>query len=201
MSEQAEKQPFWEIANLPAPGIRLSLEDYLALPETMIPMELIDGVVVYPHWNEENMSPIPRPTHQLIVLETAILLHRLIPNGQVVIAPMDVVIGEKTVQPDVFWVSADGDCKVTDTHFTGAPDLVVEVLSPGNVAHDRVTKFNLYEAEGVREYWIVDPDEDYVEAFSREVGRFKRLGAYRPDQTFDSPVLDKAIPVKAIFDI
>lgn len=56
MTEQAEKQPFWEALGLPAPGTQMSAPAYLALPETSIPMELIKGVVIYPHWNEEAMS-------------------------------------------------------------------------------------------------------------------------------------------------
>lgn len=54
----------------------------------------------------------------------------------------------------------------------GAPDLIAEVLSPSNRRHDRFTKFNLYQRAGVREYWIVDPDDKSVQVFLLEEGRY-----------------------------
>ncbi len=191
--------PFWEALSLPAPGTAMTTTEYHALPETMIPMEYIDGRVVYPHWSEKSMSPTPRARHQYIVTDVSYLLRDLIPNGRVVVAPMDVRMGGKTVQPDVFWVAAGGACVDKDTYLEGPPGLTVEVLSPGNTSHDRITKFNLYEQQGVREYWIIDPDEDIIEVYTQDDSTFKRVGAYQPGNTFQSPVLGQLVPVDEMF--
>ena len=97
MSEQIQKQPFWEEMGLPAPGTRMSLDEYLALPETTIPMEYFDGAVVYPHWNEETMSPAPSLHHQTIVMQVIKLLLAATPGGKLFTAPTDVELSGKIV--------------------------------------------------------------------------------------------------------
>lgn len=69
--------------------------------------------------------------------------------------------------------------KLDRVGYKGAPDMVVEVLSPSSLRHDRITKFNLYLRAGVREYWLVDPDNKSVQVFLLEDGRYiaKDLGA------------------------
>ena len=62
--------------------------------------------------------------------------------------------------------------KVDDRGIKGAPDLIVEVLSPSTQSHDRVTKFNLYRRAGVREYWLVDPESRVVQSFILQNGQY-----------------------------
>lgn len=145
------------------------------------------------------MSPSPASGHQRIIVRLIGLLTRLVPDGDVLTAPMDVRLGGITVQPDVFWVAAESDCIDQGAYYLGPPDLVVEVLSPSNTESDRVTKFDLYEQHGVREYWIVEPREDYLEVYVLDGGTFRRLGAFKPGQTFDSPVLGKTVVVDQVF--
>ncbi|HDQ72595.1 MAG TPA: Uma2 family endonuclease, partial [Chloroflexi bacterium] len=70
-----------------------------------------------------------------------------------------------------------------------APDLAVEALSPSNWLHDRRTKFALYAEVGVREYWIVDPDERTVEVFSLQEGRYALLDRFGAEDTLRSDLL------------
>ena len=133
---------------------RFTYSDYLTWDDKTR-WELIDGV---PY-----AMAAPSVTHQEIVLELAVQFKSFLRGRQcrVIIAPFDVrlytaTIDNTIVQPDLLVVcdpskTEDGkSCK-------GAPDLVVEVLSPSTGKHDQVAKFRLYQKAGVREYWIVDP--------------------------------------------
>jgi Uma2 family endonuclease len=76
-----------------------------------------------------------------------------------------------------------------DGYWYGAPDLVIEVLSPSTAYRDRRTKFNLYQQHGVREYWLADPEGEYIEVYLLENGLFVRQGAFGKQDSFVSPVL------------
>lgn len=85
------------------------------------------------------------------------------------------------VQPDLTVVC--DEAKLTEQGVTGAPDLVVEIVSPDSGFHDRGRKFDLYESYGVREYWIVDPNEQLIELYRLEDSRFIRGGVSGPKDT------------------
>jgi Uma2 family endonuclease len=133
---------------------RTIMEVYKNLPEGTL-AELIDNVIY--------MSPSPVKNHQQ-VLQT--IFRRLSENiddskkGEVIIAPFDVYFDSTSnaVQPDIIVILAGNKgYSKPDGHFHGTPDLIVEILSPGNKEHDLVKKKELYERFGVKEYWIVDP--------------------------------------------
>ena len=89
-----------------------------------------------------------------------------------------------------------------EKRLTGAPDLVVEVLSPGTAKYDRQQKYEAYQQHGVGEYWIVDPLHEVVEVWTLgEAGLFQQQGAFAGDDTFQSTILGESISVKAIFNI
>jgi Uma2 family endonuclease len=204
MTHHAEKQPFWITHGLPAPGTRLPQAAYLALPETTIRMELIDGVVVYPHWNEQTMSPSPTLDHQNTVGSVYAWLRAFSKqhSGTAHVAPLDVVLADGvTVQPDVMWRASDSACTLVDRRLHGPPELVIEVLSPGTARHDRTDKFDLYETRGIGEYWIVDPRDDLIEVYTRADDRFQRVGAFKWEQKFASPMLGQAVPVSDLLDV
>src|SRR5690606_14643564 len=105
---------------------RMTAAEFLELPESNQITELIDG--------EVSVSPAPLIDHQNVVLETAVILRGLIPDGRVYIAPSDVYFDDiNVVQPDIFWISDKNErcIAVGRKHFRGAPDLIVEVLSSG----------------------------------------------------------------------
>lgn len=173
---------------------RTTLEEFQALPESLEHIELIDGELI--------VSPTPKFRHQNAVGNTFLLLQKL-PQGKVVLSPMDVYLDdENVVQPDVFWVSgAESLCKLgSDGYWHGAPDLVVEVLSPSTARRDHREKFALYERFGTREYWLVDPEAEFVEVFRREGDVLVRFGAFGVDEHFALSVAPEiALEVAALF--
>lgn len=110
MLSSREDHAFWKTHGLPAPGTTLSAEAFAALPETTILIEHIDGQVIYPHWSRITMSPTPRPIHQLGVGELHLILRDIIPNGNVLLAPMELLLSTQTVQPDLFWIAEESAC-------------------------------------------------------------------------------------------
>ncbi len=177
-----------------APRTRMTSAEFLALPESNLPMELLNGEII--------MVPAPSISHQLVTGNAFLILHTLKPDGVVMFAPTDVYFDdENTVQPDVLWCSAQNThcIRVEDHYWQGAPDLIVEVLSPGTGRQDKNAKFNLYQKYGVPEYWIADPVHKVLEVWQLQDGRYTRQGAYGPEDTFESAVLGKSVDVSKIF--
>lgn len=109
------------------------------------------------------------------------------------------------VIPDVAWVSQDRLASLMDDagHLTGAPDLAIEVLSFGlrNEERDRTAKLRLYEAQGVREYWILDWRFKQVEVYRRESRELRLVATLLPEDTLTSPLLPGfACEVVGLFD-
>ena len=173
---------------------RMTAAEFKQLPENGELIELLDGEIV--------MSPTPKYKHQRLIFPLARLLDQLTDRGTVVLSPMDVYLdNENVVQPDVFWVSGpESLCQLgDDDYWHGAPDLVVEVLSPGTALRDKTVKFDLYEKHGVREYWLIDPDAQYIEVWRLESGTFRRVGVFGPADKFESSVLSQIIEVSRLF--
>jgi Uma2 family endonuclease len=133
------------------PSTVISEQAFLALPETLERVELIDGEVI--------VSPSPSDRHQRLVVELVFALRgRCADHAPAVVrvAPLDVRLGPgRIVQPDVFVVLSgipDASAEPLDV----VPDLVIEVLSSRR-SYDRITKRVLYAEAGVRAYWVVDP--------------------------------------------
>jgi Uma2 family endonuclease len=78
------------------------------------------------------------------------------------------------VEPDLLFVSRERATVLTEKNVQGAPDLVVEVGSPGTRRRDEKTKLQLYERFGVQEYWVVDPDLDAIKVYRLVDGRYQR---------------------------
>ncbi len=171
----------------------MTQEEFLHRPDTNQPMEYEDGKVI--------LLPMPTPRHQTLVLNIADLLKAAQPNGRRFVAPVDVRLGGRVYQPDVFWIKEGGACVDKGTHFEGAPDLVVEILSPSTGKRDRRDKFATYEQHGIGEYWIVEPDAELIEIYTLVDGKFQRHGAFGAEDTFTSPSFgaDKPIDGKLIF--
>ena len=93
------------------------------------------------------------------------------------------------VQPDLLFVSHDRIGIVTPDNVQGAPDLVVEILSPATAERDRTIKLDLYAQHGVKEYWIVDPDAKTITVLLRGESRFEVDGIYGEGQSLRSPTL------------
>ena len=160
----------------PDPIRRYTVQDYLSWPDD-VRCELIHGQVY-------DMTPAPSLDHQDVVLTLGAALQAAAGEGEsgpagrpcrVFVAPVDVVLSRDTVvQPDVV-VVCDPAKTADRQRVQGAPDLVVEVLSPSTSLKDRREKRALYEAHGVPEYLIADPAEHYAESFRLGAG-----GRYGP---------------------
>jgi Uma2 family endonuclease len=136
------------------------------------------------------VTPPPNADHQMSVLKLARLMADYVEDrglGLVLISPFAVRLGESDVpEPDVLFLSKERLPLLKKDCVDGAPDLVVEVLSPGTQHVDRTKKRDLYRRAGVREYWIVDPEARIVEVhdFSGRVTTVFQAG-----QTLRSEVL------------
>jgi Uma2 family endonuclease len=95
----------------------------------------------------------------------------------------------EVVQPDLIFVSHERKEIVVKEEIRGAPDLVVEILSPGTERRDRGYKKALYARYGVREYWVVDPDEQVIEVYIPQAQGFQLTGTYRPPDRMVSVIL------------
>ncbi|MEW6423464.1 MAG: Uma2 family endonuclease [Bacillota bacterium] len=142
-------------------------EDYAQLPEGS-PYQLIGGELV--------ITPSPTASHQYIKSR---IVRRLIDFveerglGVVLDAPLDVYLEEKeTYQPDIIYISRER-LFVVEERIKGAPDLVMEVLSPSTAYYDLRKKARVYARHGVKEYWIVDPLEKSIEIYTNRDGCFE----------------------------
>ena len=174
--------------------LRFTYRDYLLLPEGDR-RELIEG--------DFYVVPAPSFRHQIISRNLGTLLWEFVRGeglGQVVWAPTDVVLSlESVVQPDILFISNERRGIITEDSVSGAPDLVVEILSPSTAERDRELKRTLYARYGVREYWIVDPEDSSVEVMALEEAGFVSARRYTSGQV-ESPLLPGlAIPLGEIF--
>ena len=181
------------------PRIKFTITDYMSTPNGKR-YQLLDGEMV------PALSPTTR--HQTILGRLSIALHEWVNSsqlGRVWVSPLDVILSDHdVVQPDLLFVSSGRANIVTEANVQGAPDLVVEILSPATAQHDREYKRTLYSRHGVREYWLVDPEEDMVEVWTEsdsESGTGLVLAAaYQSGDTLASPLLEGLnIPLGAIF--
>lgn len=173
------------------PDQRYTIADYKTWPDSER-WELINGVAYA-------MSPAPRTNHQRIVGDLFFQIKTFLEGKpcEPFIAPTDVFLsGDKTlldeeadtvVQPDIFVVC--NPSQVVDEGIRGAPDFVVEILSDSTAYKDLNEKKSLYEAHGVKEYWIVKPGDGSVLVWRLEGRRFAPLKEYRPEDPVDSTVL------------
>jgi Uma2 family endonuclease len=161
-------------------------EDYLKLPNDGKRYEIIEEVLY--------VANAPSFQHQYTVhqidrqLGNFVSTHQL---GYVIPAPFEVHLSaiSRPVQPDITFIRSERISVHSLQIFEGAPDLIVEVLSPESVRRDRVTKFTAYEAAGVTEYWIVNPNARIVEVYILSHGEYAAMGEFKDAEAIQSQVL------------
>jgi Uma2 family endonuclease len=139
--------------------------DYFELPDEPR-CELLSGRLL--------VTPAPSFRHQEIVLALGahFAAYARRQGGRAAVAPVDVALSEHSiVQPDVVYIAPER-ASIVARHVAGAPDLVVEVLSPGTARRDLGEKLKLYAEAGVAEYWIVDPAGRTFEFLANRDGAF-----------------------------
>lgn len=195
----ANKQPTTVIPADHIPGPRQgqwTYAHYATIPDDGIKYEVIDGVLY--------MSPAPRFPHQSIcnLIATYLTMHvQFTGLGRVLPAPFDVELSFHTVvQPDVLVLLNESLGQLTESHLIGKPDLVVEVASPSTAKYDRKQKRAVYERAGVREYWLVEPNQQTVEVLILEQGRYTSIGIFSDEQIILSTVVpDFPVQAKQLF--
>ncbi len=165
----------------------VSYETYLKTsPETAI-TEWVEGEVI------TYMPPIRR--HQTVLDFLSYLINTLIQLrnlGQVVTAPFEVKLWPDgpSREPDLIFVSQENLDKLDEKRFNGAPDLVVEIVSPSSVREDKIRKFQEYERAGVREYWLIDP-RPHLQTV--EIFALNEMGEYEPVPVTEDGVVHTAV--------
>ncbi len=177
-------------------GAGLTYEDYCALPDDGLRYEVVEGMLF--------SEPSPRIAHQRVALRLATILDghvRARGLGDLFVAPVDVLLDRRTVVvPDLVFVARDRSAIVTDRAVEGAPDLIIEILSPGTTRRDRVAKMNAYARHGVIHYWLVDPDAKTLEAFQLSEGRYQLVAAVGGDEAFTPSLFpDLTVPLAELW--
>ena len=113
--------------------------------------------------------------------------------GRIFAAPTEVILtdpeGINIVQPDIIFVSKEREYIITRPNIQGAPDLLVEILSPSTGRRDRTTKLDLYARHGVGEYWLADPDAQTITVMLLKEGEYETVGKFSIEDTLTSPTL------------
>lgn len=156
------------------------------------------------HEGELMMVPAPTTTHQRISWKIERIIGDFIVEnnlGEIFDAPTDVVLsGDIVVQPDIFFVSKDRAGIIEEKAVAGPPDLVVEILSPSSTFSDSVRKKELYQRYGVKEYWLVFPEEKAIEVMTLEFGIFKEYSVAKDQGQVSSKVLEGLkVDLKEVF--
>ena len=149
------------------------------------------------------ISSSPNVRHQIVSGNLTFQIHPLLKAnaiGEIFYAPIDVYLSDDTVvQPDIIVVCDPK--KIVKKGCVGAPDLVIEILSPSTSKTDWRDKYQLYEATGVREYWIVNPDENLLHAFRLIDGKFQLHGTFSSEDTLSIGIFeDVSIDLSHVFE-
>ena len=164
---------------------RCTYEDYLKTPEDKR-YELINGELL--------MTPSPIPNHQRVSGKLEFILRKFVTGnnlGEVFDAPCDVYLdNENVVQPDILFISKDRLGIIGEKNIQGPPDLLIEIISEHSVYRDMVQKKRLYARFGVKEYWIVIPEEEEIEVYILKDNAYQLYRTYRKGDTLESSSLE-----------
>jgi Uma2 family endonuclease len=166
---------------------RLTYEDYLLFPDDGQRHEIIEG--------EHYVSPPPVVRHQRILLRLSYLMQSHLethPVGEILFAPVAVLLSEFNVfEPDLLYLSNERRNLLTLKNLQGAPDLVVEILSPSTRSRDERLKRDVYERTGVREYWVIDPERNIVDVYQWDsADKSERTIRLNQSESLTTPMLE-----------
>ncbi len=176
---------------------KLTYEEFRRLPDDGKRYELIHG--------EVHLTPSPTTKHQFALqnlsrsLDPFVFKHRL---GEIFVAPLDVRLSRDTaVQPDLIFISNSRASIIKENYIDGAPDLVVEILSPSTAAHDRATKLALYAEAGVPEVWLLETVAKTVEVLKLQGKKYLVDSALAGEQKLTSSQFPGwELPLTDLFD-
>jgi Uma2 family endonuclease len=162
---------------------------YIKPPRTLMEVfqQLPEGTLAQVINNQIVMSPAPSDPHQKILDKIYRRLGDFIEKnglGETRVAPYDVYLNRRNAfQPDIIFVSNENLHRIENSGLHGAPDLVIEILSPGTWRLDKEDKKYEYERSGVKEYWMIDPGDKSTEGFQLVDGEFQLI----PSETGQIP--------------
>ena len=166
-------------------AVKRTYEDYCATPDDKR-YELLNGDLM--------MVPAPNMKHQRVLGTLYMELRRFTQEhglGEVYVAPCDVVLSDTdVVQPDLLFISRAREHTITDENVRGAPDLVIEILSPSTAERDVGYKHDLYGRHGVLEYWIVNPMAETVAVHRQRDGRLELADTFSRRDTLRTALLE-----------
>lgn len=181
---------------IPEGKIILTYEDYVGLPNDGKRYEILEG--------ELAVTPAPNTKHQTASVNLTATLRDHIRErdlGRLFHAPVDLILEPTSIlQPDLLFVSKARQSIITDRAIEGAPDLVVEILSPSTSRNDRVTKAQIYARHNVPAYWIVDPEQETLDIYLLDGSSYQLMTTL--DGNTPSPVppfTELKLAVKDIF--
>ncbi len=181
----------------PPPQGEWTYEDWSKLPNDGYRYEVING--------ELFMSPPPRARHQRILMRLVdhlLAFLRLHQVGEVLVAPVGVHLPNHTVplQPDIVFIGSERLDIIDEDYIEGAPDLVMEILSPSDWLYDRREKMQVYQGAGIAEYWIVDPRTQTIEVYILERSTYLLAGQYNMGDVAASRTIPGfEVPVEHVF--
>jgi Uma2 family endonuclease len=178
-------------------AIKLTYREFLQINDDFNRHEIIEG--------EHYVTPSPSKRHQKISITLSTLLYRWVEDhalGEVFAGPYDVVLSQTDVViPDLLFISKSRASISHEENVQGAPDLMVEILSPSTSKRDLGIKKTLYEKFGVLEYWVVDPDQKSIEIFRSISGKFAPpIPLFVKDQLTSPLFPNLTIPLSRIFN-
>ncbi len=167
-------------------SVKYIYPDLLTTPDDRNRYEIFEAeLIVTPSPNEAHQTAV---VNLLLILASHVKQHQL---GKLLSAPFDVYFDEETVvEPDLLFVSKKRLSIIEKQRVNGAPDLIVEVLSPKTEDRDRGFKFRRYAQEGVQEYWLADPDKRVVEVYTLTRTGFELFGTFADDGEVRSKILE-----------
>jgi Uma2 family endonuclease len=162
----------------------LTVEDYRATPEGPPWFQLVDGEFI--------MAPSPTLFHQRITGSLYRMLTRYLdkhPRGELFLAPLDVYLTPHDVfQPDLVYVVKERAHILAPDGIHGAPELVIEILSPSTADLDKTRKRKIYARVGVRELWLIDPTEREIQIYEPAKGAGKPARTVARDGVLETPL-------------
>jgi Uma2 family endonuclease len=181
---------------IPEGKIVLTYEDYVLLPNDRNRHEILEG--------ELTVTPAPSTKHQTASGNLFVLLAHHIKQrdlGKLFHAPIDLILESTSVlQPDLLFVSKARQNIITERAVEGAPDLVIEILSPATSRTDRTTKAQIYSRHRVPAYWIVDPEQEVIEIYLLEADGYRLAATLQgKTPTFAPPFQELEVAAADLF--
>ena len=175
---------------------RYTYKDYLLIDDDKR-YEILRGGLI--------MVPAPFTIHQRLLRNIEDILWNFVKEkklGEVLVAPTDVVLSEDiVVQPDMFFISKERLDIIKEAAIMGSPDLIVEIISPSSASYDTVEKRDIYEEYGVKEYWLVFPQEKAIEVLALEDGVYRELCKGRKTGVVRSKIIvGLEVDLKEVFE-